>query len=96
VMGITRVALDSPSFLSAASFQETSRVLVGAAIEGRVDPLRGLKENVIIGKLIPAGTGYRGIPASAIEAMRPKREEPPADEEGTGTPPGEAPNAPNS
>ncbi|MFH1193110.1 MAG: DNA-directed RNA polymerase subunit beta' [Candidatus Jorgensenbacteria bacterium] len=77
VMGITRVALDSPSFLSAASFQETSRVLVEAAIEGSVDPLRGLKENVIIGKLIPAGTGYRGIPAGAIEAMRPVREEPP-------------------
>jgi DNA-directed RNA polymerase subunit beta' len=56
VMGITRVALDSPSFLSAASFQETSRVLVNAAVEGKIDPLRGLKENVIIGKLIPAGS----------------------------------------
>ncbi|MFH1161803.1 MAG: DNA-directed RNA polymerase subunit beta' [Candidatus Jorgensenbacteria bacterium] len=89
VMGITRVALDSSSFLSAASFQETSRVLVGAAVEGRVDPLRGLKENVIIGKLIPAGTGFRGIPPEAIEAMRPKREEiPPAEE---ALPTGEAP-----
>ncbi len=87
VMGITRVALDSPSFLSAASFQETSRVLVGAAVEGRVDPLRGLKENVIIGKLIPAGTGYRGIPAGELEAMRPRREEPPGEK----APAGEAP-----
>ncbi|MEK9194475.1 MAG: DNA-directed RNA polymerase subunit beta', partial [Patescibacteria group bacterium] len=53
VLGITRVALSTESFLSAASFQETSRVLVNAAIEGKVDKLRGLKENVIIGKLIP-------------------------------------------
>jgi DNA-directed RNA polymerase subunit beta' len=60
VMGITKVALSTESFLSAASFQETARVLVQAATEGRVDELRGLKENVIIGKLIPAGTGYRG------------------------------------
>jgi DNA-directed RNA polymerase subunit beta' len=60
IMGITKVALSTESFLSAASFQETSRVLVQAASEGRVDELRGLKENVIIGKLIPAGTGFRG------------------------------------
>jgi len=60
VMGITKVALSTESFLSAASFQETARVLVSAATEGRVDYLRGLKENVIIGKLIPAGTGFRG------------------------------------
>ncbi|MEK7608012.1 MAG: DNA-directed RNA polymerase subunit beta' [Patescibacteria group bacterium] len=59
LMGITRVALTTESFLSAASFQDTSRVLVGAAIEGRVDTLRGLKENVIIGRLIPAGSGYK-------------------------------------
>lgn len=55
LLGITRVALSTESFLSAASFQDTARVLVKAAIEGRVDPLRGLKENVIIGRLIPAG-----------------------------------------
>ena len=55
LLGITRVALSSESFLSAASFQDTSRVLVKAAMEGRVDNLRGLKENVIIGRLIPAG-----------------------------------------
>ncbi|MFN7088498.1 MAG: DNA-directed RNA polymerase subunit beta', partial [Candidatus Paceibacteria bacterium] len=60
VMGISKVALSTESFLSAASFQETARVLISAATEGRVDNLRGLKENVIIGKLIPAGTGYRG------------------------------------
>ncbi|MEK7465197.1 MAG: DNA-directed RNA polymerase subunit beta' [Patescibacteria group bacterium] len=70
LMGITRVALDSSSFLSAASFQETSRVLVAASVEGRVDVLRGLKENVIIGKLIPAGTGSRGIPEEILEIKR--------------------------
>ena len=59
VMGIKNVALSSESFLSSASFQETSRVLIEAAIEGKVDYLRGLKENVIIGRLIPAGTGFR-------------------------------------
>lgn len=57
VMGITKAALITESWLSAASFQETTRVLTQAAIEGRVDHLRGLKENVIIGRLIPAGTG---------------------------------------
>ncbi|OGY98490.1 MAG: hypothetical protein A2681_02535 [Candidatus Liptonbacteria bacterium RIFCSPHIGHO2_01_FULL_56_18b] len=55
LLGVTRVALSTESFLSAASFQDTARVLVKAAIEGRIDPLRGLKENVIIGRLIPAG-----------------------------------------
>jgi len=58
IMGITRVALKTDSFLSAASFQETTSILIDAAISGRVDNLKGLKENVIIGKLIPAGTGY--------------------------------------
>jgi len=57
IMGITRVALKTESFLSAASFQETTGVLINAAIRGAIDELRGLKENVIIGKLIPAGTG---------------------------------------
>ncbi|MDO8663254.1 MAG: DNA-directed RNA polymerase subunit beta' [Candidatus Wildermuthbacteria bacterium] len=60
LLGISRVALTTDSFLSAASFQETSRVLIKAALEGREDQLRGLKENVIIGKLIPSGTGFRG------------------------------------
>jgi len=58
-LGITRSALFSESFLAAASFQETRRVLVKAAIEGRVDHLRGLKENVIIGRLVPVGTGFK-------------------------------------
>ncbi|MCT8976517.1 DNA-directed RNA polymerase subunit beta' [Clostridium sp. CX1] len=64
LLGITKAALATESFLSAASFQETTRVLTDAAIKGKVDPLLGLKENVIIGKLIPAGTGmtrYRSI-----------------------------------
>ncbi len=59
LLGVSRVALTTDSFLSAASFQETSRVLIKAAISGKEDKLRGLKENVIIGKLIPAGTGFQ-------------------------------------
>jgi DNA-directed RNA polymerase subunit beta' len=59
LLGITKASLTTDSFLSAASFQETTRVLTEAAIKGKVDPLEGLKENVIIGKLIPAGTGMR-------------------------------------
>jgi DNA-directed RNA polymerase subunit beta' len=58
LLGITRASLNTESFISAASFQETTRVLTKAAIEGKVDWLRGLKENVIIGRLIPAGTGF--------------------------------------
>jgi len=58
VLGITRVALGCDSFISAASFQETTRVLTEAAVTGRTDPLYGLKENVIIGHFIPAGTGF--------------------------------------
>jgi DNA-directed RNA polymerase subunit beta' len=64
LLGITKAALTSESFISAASFQETTRVLTEAALEGRVDYLRGLKENVILGRLIPAGTGmpiYRNL-----------------------------------
>ena len=59
LLGITKVALSTESFLSAASFQETARVLIGAATEGKIDQLRGLKENVIIGRLIPVGTGLK-------------------------------------
>jgi DNA-directed RNA polymerase subunit beta' len=59
LLGITKASLATDSFLSAASFQETTRVLTEAAIKGKIDPLLGLKENVIIGKLIPAGTGLR-------------------------------------
>ncbi|MBR7162711.1 MAG: DNA-directed RNA polymerase subunit beta', partial [Clostridia bacterium] len=59
LLGITKAALATESFLSAASFQETTRVLADAAIKNKIDPLIGLKENVIIGKLIPAGTGMK-------------------------------------
>ena len=61
-MGISKISLTTQSFLSSASFQETSRVLVSAAITGKIDYLEGLKENVIIGRLISAGTGVSGIP----------------------------------
>lgn len=60
LLGITKAALSTESFLSASSFQHTIKVLAGAALEGKQDELKGLKENVIIGKLIPAGTGFRG------------------------------------
>jgi len=69
LLGITKAALATESFLSAASFQETTRVLTEAAIKGKIDPLVGLKENVIIGKLIPAGTGmsrYKDISISTV------------------------------
>ena len=58
LLGITRASLATESFISAASFQETTRVLTEAAVRGMQDNLRGLKENVIVGRLIPAGTGY--------------------------------------
>lgn len=75
LLGITKASLATDSFLSAASFQETTRVLTEAAIKGKLDPLMGLKENVIIGKLIPAGTGmsrYRKV------EVRPTQSSPPA------------------
>jgi len=73
LMGITKVALSTESFLSAASFQETARVLINAATEGKVDHLRGLKENVIIGRLIPVGTGLRPN-LEPLEEMTPEDE----------------------
>jgi len=76
VMGITKASLATESWLSAASFQETTRVLTQAAMEGRSDPLLGLKENVIIGKLIPAGTGlprYRDVSVEATEEAKAER-----------------------
>src|SRR5699024_3432899 len=88
LLGITKASLETDSFLSAASFQETTRVLTEAALNGRVDHLRGLKENVIIGKLIPAGSGYDALHAepepdeleeSTLAAMREGAE--PAEEE---------------
>ena len=72
LLGITKASLATESFLSAASFQETTRVLTDAAIKGKVDPLIGLKENVIIGKLIPAGTGldkYKNIHINTEETQ---------------------------
>lgn len=65
LLGLTRASIASDSFLSAASFQETTRVLVGAAITGKTDKLRGLKENVIIGRKIPVGTGARDLPENS-------------------------------
>ena len=74
LLGITKASLSTESFISAASFQETTRVFTEAAIAGRVDYLRGLKENVIVGRLIPAGTGmpaYREISLEKEEAPPP-------------------------
>jgi DNA-directed RNA polymerase subunit beta' len=76
VLGITKASLATESWLSAASFQETTRVLTQAAMDGKSDPLVGLKENVIIGKLIPAGTGlakYRNIAVEATEEAKAER-----------------------
>jgi DNA-directed RNA polymerase subunit beta' len=77
LLGITKASLSTDSFISAASFQETTRVLTEAAISGRVDYLRGLKENVIMGRLIPAGTGmefYRNVDVERDETIDQARE----------------------
>jgi len=84
LLGITKASLATDSFLSAASFQETTRVLTDAAIKGKTDPLLGLKENVIIGKLIPAGTGmsrYRNLKVIPNENISRELEEPQLDTE---------------
>ena len=73
ILGITKASLATESFLSAASFQETTKVLTDAAIEGKIDRLNGLKENVIIGKLIPASTGSARLPAHRDHARRGRR-----------------------
>ena len=73
LLGITKASLATDSWLSAASFQETTRVLTDAAIQGKSDPLLGLKENVIIGKLIPAGTGMQPLPQRPGAGSSPKR-----------------------
>jgi DNA-directed RNA polymerase subunit beta' len=93
LLGITKASLQTRSFFSAASFQETTRVLTEAAVNGKVDPLVGLKENVIVGRLIPAGTGaamskFRGIATGRDDLIitqrqaeadaRPKPQLPPA------------------
>ncbi len=72
LLGITKAALATDSFLSAASFQETTRVLTDAAIKGKIDPLVGLKENVLIGKVIPAGTGMPRYAGVEIEETKPE------------------------
>ncbi len=77
LMGITKASLNTDSFISAASFQETTRVLTEAAIEGKSDWLRGLKENVIIGRLIPAGTGFNAYDTNAIELIEDEEITPP-------------------
>ncbi len=79
MLGITKASLATNSFLSAASFQETTKVLTEAAIKGKVDPLIGLKENVLIGKLIPVGTGmkkYRDVRLDTGEELVKENEEP--------------------
>ena len=79
VLGITEVAINRKSFLSAASFQHTTRTLIGAALRGTTDNLKGLKENVIIGRLIPSGTGFVGSQKheliSEFQAERAQRRE---------------------
>jgi DNA-directed RNA polymerase subunit beta' len=78
-MGVTKVSLSTESFLSAASFQETAKVLINAAVTGKVDRLEGLKENVIIGRLIPAGTGFGAyLGGDEPPAEEEKKEEEPA------------------
>jgi DNA-directed RNA polymerase subunit beta' len=100
LQGITKASLQTRSFISAASFQETTRVLTEAAVSGRVDHLAGLKENVIVGRLIPAGTGsvmnrLRRIAAERDKAMAEVGDEsggeaslphPPATDSGGGAP----------
>ena len=72
LVGITKASLGTESFISAASFQETTRVLTDAAVSGKVDYLRGLKENVIVGLLIPAGTGLKVYRSINIEVEQPE------------------------
>jgi DNA-directed RNA polymerase subunit beta' len=72
LLGITKASLSTDSFISAASFQETTRVLTEAAISGKTDDLRGLKENVIVGRLIPAGTGLNNY--TRVEVLTPPGE----------------------
>ena len=71
LLGVTKVSLSTESWLSSASFQETAKVLIGASVTGKIDGLAGLKENVIIGRLIPAGTGF---PGNEVHIVAPKRE----------------------
>jgi DNA-directed RNA polymerase subunit beta' len=84
LLGITKASLSTDSFISAASFQETTRVLTEASISGKVDHLRGLKENVTMGRLIPAGTGfefYRGVRIPPDEPPPPPAPPQPAEDD---------------
>jgi DNA-directed RNA polymerase subunit beta' len=85
LLGITKASLSTDSFISAASFQETTRVLTEAAIQGKVDHLRGLKENVIIGHLIPAGTGMPGYRKLRLESEKQAALAPAEEDEGAKT-----------
>jgi DNA-directed RNA polymerase subunit beta' len=67
LLGVTKASLQSESFLSAASFQETTKVLTEASLAGKVDPLIGLKENVVLGHLVPAGTGFKAYLEAAAK-----------------------------
>ena len=78
LLGITKASLSAESFISAASFQETTKVLTEAAIWGKTDFLRGLKENVIMGRLIPAGTGLAAYKRLSVEVEVPEVDEMPA------------------
>jgi DNA-directed RNA polymerase subunit beta' len=83
-LGITKASLITDSFISAASFQDTTKVLTQASIEGRVDYLRGLKENVIMGRIIPAGTGfpkYRSYDMAPLDKGDEMLEVPPPEQE---------------
>jgi len=106
LLGITKASLQTRSFISAASFQETTRVLTEASLQGKVDTLEGLKENVIVGRLIPAGTGgsmrrYRKIAADRDTRLRNARAKAAAAAEAAATaalpaPAPEAPEAPDA
>ena len=87
LLGITKASLSTESFISAASFQEMTRVLTEASVCGKIDELRGLKENVIVGRLIPAGTGletYRNISVVAHKEEEEEEEKEPEEKEDTG------------
>ena len=92
MLGITKASLATDSFLSAASFQETTKVLTEAAINGKVDHLIGLKENVIIGKPIPAGTGMKRYRQVRLDSELSKTDEVPLSGEDEELPAGETPN----
>ena len=77
LLGITKAALATESFISASSFQETTKVLTAAALKGKIDFLNGLKENVIMGRLIPAGTGLKGYQSLTPDLVLPEPTEEP-------------------